>query len=43
MTGGVNIFILAGDNFSGFIKGNVEFGNDDLVGYGGTVGVRIGW
>jgi len=38
VTGAVNIFSLAGDNFSGFIKGN-----DDLVGYGGTVGVRIGW
>jgi putative surface-exposed virulence protein len=43
VSGGVNIFSLAGDNFSGFVKGNVEFGNDDLVGYGGTVGVRIGW
>jgi outer membrane autotransporter protein len=43
VTGGVNIFGVAGDDFSGFIKGNVAFGKDDFVGYGGTVGARVGW
>jgi type V secretory pathway adhesin AidA len=43
VTGGVDVYSLAGDNFSAFVKGNVAFGEDDFVGYAGTVGLRLGW
>jgi outer membrane autotransporter protein len=43
VTAGINAFSLADDGLSGFIKGNVEFGEHDYIGYGGTVGVRLDW
>jgi outer membrane autotransporter protein len=43
VTGGVNVFSLAGDGFSAFAKGGFEFGKDDLIEYGGTLGVRVDW
>ncbi|RUP09839.1 autotransporter domain-containing protein [Hyphomicrobium sp.] len=43
VTGGVNVFSLAGNGLSAFAKGNVQFGKDDFVGYGGSLGVRVDW
>lgn len=43
VSGGVNVFSLAGDGLSAFAKGGVQFGKDDYVGYGGTLGVRVDW
>ena len=43
VSGGVNVFSLTGDGITGFAKGNVQFGKDDFVGFGGSVGVRVGW
>jgi hypothetical protein len=43
VTGGVNIYSLAGDGLSGFIKGDFQFGKDDYVSYGGTFGLRVDW
>lgn len=43
ITGGVNVFSLAGNGLSAFAKGNVQFGKDDFVGYSGSLGVRIDW
>ena len=43
VTGGLNVISLAGDGVSGFIKGNVQFGENDLLGYGGQAGFRVNW
>ncbi|WP_052699218.1 autotransporter domain-containing protein [Hyphomicrobium sp. 99] len=43
VTGGVNVFSLTGNGLSAFAKGNVQFGKDDFVGYGGSLGVRVDW
>lgn len=43
ITGGVNVISLGGDGVSGFVKGNVQFGENDLLGYGGQAGVRVNW
>jgi outer membrane autotransporter protein len=43
VTGGVNVYSLADDGISGFVKGNFEFGKDDYLGFGGSVGVRVDW
>lgn len=43
VSGGINVFSLAGDGLSAFAKGGVQFGKDDYVGYGGTLGVRVDW
>jgi uncharacterized protein with beta-barrel porin domain len=43
ISGGVNVYSLANDGITGFLKGNVELGKDDYVGYGGTFGVRVDW
>ncbi|SFV34641.1 autotransporter domain-containing protein [Hyphomicrobium facile] len=43
VTGGVNMFSLTGNGLSAFAKGNVQFGKDDFVGYGGSLGVRVDW
>ena len=43
VTGGVNMFSLTGNGVSAFAKGNVQFGKDDFVGYGGSLGVRVDW
>lgn len=43
VSGGVNLFSLNDDGVSAFLKGNVEFGENDLVGYGGHGGVRLRW
>lgn len=43
VTGGVNVFSLTSNGVSAFAKGNVQFGKDDFVGYGGSLGVRVDW
>jgi outer membrane autotransporter protein len=43
VSGGVNVYSLAGDGVSGFLKGNLEFGNDDYLGFAGSFGVRVDW
>lgn len=43
VSGGINVFSLAGDGLSAFVKGGAQFGKDDYVGYGGTLGVRVDW
>jgi hypothetical protein len=43
VTGGLNVFSLAGDGLSAFVKGNLQFGEDDMIGYAGNAGVRINW
>ncbi len=43
VSGGVNVFSLAGDGLTAFAKGDVQFGKDEFVGYGGTLGVRVDW
>lgn len=43
VTGGLNIFSLGSDGISGFVKGNAQFGEDNLRGYSGNAGVRVNW
>jgi len=43
VSGGINVFSLTGNGLSAFAKGGVEFGKDDLLEYGGTLGVRVDW
>ncbi|AGK57503.1 outer membrane autotransporter barrel domain-containing protein [Hyphomicrobium denitrificans 1NES1] len=43
VTSGVNVYSLAEDGISGFVKGNFEFGKDDYLGFGGSVGMRVAW
>ncbi|WP_052699271.1 autotransporter outer membrane beta-barrel domain-containing protein [Hyphomicrobium sp. 99] len=43
VSGGVNLFTLDNSGTSAFAKGNFLFGEDDLIGYSGQVGVRVGW
>ncbi len=43
VTGGLNLFSLNNSGWSGFVKGNVQFGEDDLVGFGGNAGLRKSW
>jgi len=43
VTGGVNVYSLADSGVSGFVKGNFEFGKDDYLGFGGSVGMRVAW
>jgi hypothetical protein len=43
VTGGVNVYSLADNGVSGFVKGNFEFGKDDYLGFGGSVGMRVAW
>ncbi|MFA5900261.1 MAG: hypothetical protein WC829_14245 [Hyphomicrobium sp.] len=43
VSGGLNVFSLGSDGVSGFVKGNVQFGEDNLRGYSGNAGVRVNW
>jgi hypothetical protein len=43
VSGGLNVFSLTGNGISAFAKGGVQFGKDDYLGYGGTLGVRVDW
>jgi hypothetical protein len=43
LSGGVDVYSLAGDGLSGFVKGNLQFGKDDYLGFGGSFGVRVDW
>ena len=43
VSGGVNVYSLVGDGVSGFLKGNLEFGKDDYLGFAGSFGVRVDW
>jgi hypothetical protein len=43
VTGGVNVYSLADAGVSGFLKGNFEFGKDDYLGFGGSIGARVAW
>lgn len=43
VTGGLNVFSLGADGVSGFVKGNAQFGEDNLRGYAGSAGLRVNW
>jgi hypothetical protein len=43
ISGGINLFSLSDDGFSAFLKGDVELGRNDLVGFGGHGGIRYNW
>jgi hypothetical protein len=43
VTGGVNVYSLSDNGLSGFVKGNFEFGKDDYLSFGGSVGMRVAW
>ncbi|MBN9280713.1 MAG: autotransporter outer membrane beta-barrel domain-containing protein, partial [Hyphomicrobium denitrificans] len=43
VTGGVNVYSLSDNGMSGFVKGNFEFGKDDYLSFGGSVGMRVAW
>lgn len=43
VTAGLNIFSLGDSGVSGFVKGNIQFGENDYQSYGGQLGLRIKW
>lgn len=43
ISGGVNLFSLTDKGLSAFFKGNIELGENDLVGFGGNGGLRYNW
>jgi hypothetical protein len=43
VTGGLNVLSLGADGVSGFVKGNAQFGDDNLRGYAGSAGLRVNW
>ena len=43
VSGGINVFSLTGNGITAFLKGDIQFGKDEFVGYGGSLGVRVDW
>jgi hypothetical protein len=43
VSGGVNLFSLDNSGTSAFAKGDFTFGEDNLIGYAGQLGVRVAW
>jgi outer membrane autotransporter protein len=43
LSGGVNLFTLDNSGTSAFAKGDFTFGQDNLIGVSGQIGVRVGW
>ena len=43
VSGGVNLFAFDNSGTSAFAKGDFTFGEDNLIGYAGQLGVRVAW
>jgi hypothetical protein len=43
VTAGLNVFNVTDSGLSGFVKGNFQFGEDDLRSYAGQAGLRASW